>query len=110
MPLYRQAIEDSGRGGQPPQVVLRRDAHLAHTSEAARRDAQSLFESGYRGFERQELDESLMVGGPVECIQYLERMEELGVNHVLFRCALDEKEMAMQTIQVLGHEVIPHFR
>ena len=52
----------------------------------------------------------LVVGGPDECIRYLEKMAELGINHVLFRCALDHREEALQTIRVLGTEVIPHFR
>ena len=57
-----------------------------------------------------QLEEALIVGGPDECIRYLENMAELGINHVLFRCALDHREEALQTIRVLGTEVIPHFR
>jgi len=52
----------------------------------------------------------LIKGGPGECIEYLEGMERAGVTHVLFRCALDERERALQTIRVLGGDVIPHFK
>ena len=91
-------------------IVLRRDTHLAPTSETGHREAQTLFENGYRGFGAEELEHSLIVGGPSECIEYLEEMEREGVTHVLFRCALDEVEQALQTIRVLGTDVIPHFR
>ena len=108
--FYRDALEDFGRTDQINDIVLRRDAHLAATSEIARGEAQGLFEEGYRGFGPKELEESLIVGGPDECIRYLERMQRFGVTHVLFRCALDEMDKALQTIRVLGSDVIPHFR
>ena len=50
------------------------------------------------------------MGGPEECVEYLKGLEGLGVDRVLFRCALDEPEQAAQTIQVLGEGVIPAFR
>ena len=108
--LYRDALDEYGRRDQVSGLVLRRDAHLAETTEAAHREAQVLFETAYRGFSPKELAESLIVGGPDDCIRYLEEMAELGINHVLFRCALDHREEALQTIRILGTEVIPHFR
>ena len=108
--LYRDSIAEYGREEQDMAIVLRRDAHLAPTSKAGHREAQTLFENGYRGFSAAELSQSLVIGGPAECIEYLEEMEREGVNEVLFRCALDEREQALQTISTLGADVIPHFR
>lgn len=108
--FYRNALRDHGRGDQPMEIVLRRDAHLAGSLDSAQREAQHLYEQGYRGFPPKELAESLIVGGPEECIRYLENVGSLGVTHVLFRCALDQREQALQTIRVLGREVIPRFR
>ena len=108
--VYRNALMDSGREDQHMEIVLRRDAHLARNSGLARREAQQLYEQGYRGFPPKELAESLIVGGPDECIRYLENVKSMGVTQVLFRCALERREAAMQTIRVLGTEVIPHFR
>jgi alkanesulfonate monooxygenase SsuD/methylene tetrahydromethanopterin reductase-like flavin-dependent oxidoreductase (luciferase family) len=108
--FYRQALEEFGRTDQITEVVLRRDAHLAATTEIARGEAQSLFEGGYRGFAPKELEESLIVGGPYECVRYLNSMQRLGITHVLFRCALDERDKALQTIRLIGTEVIPQFR
>jgi alkanesulfonate monooxygenase SsuD/methylene tetrahydromethanopterin reductase-like flavin-dependent oxidoreductase (luciferase family) len=107
--VYRSALQEYGRSHQVSDVILRRDLHLAATTEAARHDAQRLFDRGYRGFGRQELQESLIVGGPQDCIRYLEHMQRLGITHVLFRCALNEPDKALQTIRLLGTEVIPHF-
>jgi len=108
--IYRSALAEFGRDEETVDIVLRRDTHLAMTSEAAHQEARVLFEQGYRGHGAQALEESLVLGGPGECIEYLEDVEKLGIHQVLFRCALDEREQALQTIQVLGSEVIPYFR
>ena len=80
------------------------------TADIARREAQALFERGYRGFDRQAMAESLIVSGPEECIRYLESMQRLGITHVLFRCAVQDQSKALQTIRLIGTEVIPHLR
>ena len=107
--VYRTALAEFGREDGGSEVALRRDMHLAGTDAAARREAAPLFENGYRGMRGPALEESLFVGGPGECIEYLQGLERLGIDRVLFRCALDEPEQAAQTIQVLGEEVIPAF-
>jgi alkanesulfonate monooxygenase SsuD/methylene tetrahydromethanopterin reductase-like flavin-dependent oxidoreductase (luciferase family) len=108
--LYREALQEYGRSAEITEVILRRDIHLAATSEAARREAQHLLDQGYRGFGQREMAESLMISGPQECIRYLENMQRLGITHVLFRCALRDQDKAVQTIRLLGTEVIPHVR
>ena len=108
--VYRDSLKEFGRDERDMDIVLRRDTHLAPTSDAGHREAQTLFENGYRGFTAQQVEQALITGGPAECIEYLEDMERAGVTHVLFRCALDEREQALQTIRVLGNDVIPHFK
>ena len=107
--FYRNALAEFGRSEEPNEVVLRRDVHLAPTNEAAQREAAVLFDQGYRSLNPQDLQNSLVVGGPEECIEYLENIRQMGIDRVLFRCALDEREQATQTIQILGEQVIPHF-
>jgi alkanesulfonate monooxygenase SsuD/methylene tetrahydromethanopterin reductase-like flavin-dependent oxidoreductase (luciferase family) len=107
--LYRGALQEFGRSSQVSEVILRRDIHLAPTTDLARREAQTLFDRGYRGFNAQELNESLMVSGPQECIRYLEHMQRLGITHMLFRPAFRDQAKVLQTIRLLG-EVIAHFR
>ena len=51
----------------------------------------------------------LMVGGPEECIRYLGNMQRLGITHVLFRPAMGDQKYVLQTIRLLGTDVIPHF-
>ncbi len=108
--MYFEALEELGRREHVNEVVLRRDVHLSGSAERARHEAKELLEGGYRGFGQKEIQESLIVGGPEECIGYLKKMEDMGVTHVLFRCALDQKETALQTIRLLGAEVIPQVR
>jgi alkanesulfonate monooxygenase SsuD/methylene tetrahydromethanopterin reductase-like flavin-dependent oxidoreductase (luciferase family) len=107
--FYQSALQEYGRSGQVTETILRRDIHLGATLQAARQEAQTLFDKGYRGFGPQEMQESLIVGGPEECIRYLENMQRLGITHVLFRPAMREQRYVLQTIRLLGTEVIPHF-
>lgn len=108
--LYRAYLDEFGRGEQVSEFVVRRDLHLATTGEEAMREAEVLLEQGYRGFGEREMEKSLIVGDAENCIDALKRLQDMGVTHILFRCALDEPEQAMQTIHVLGEQVIPHFR
>jgi hypothetical protein len=36
-------------------------------------------------------------------------MQRLGITHVLFRPAMRDQKYVLQTIRLLGMEVIPHF-
>ena len=107
--FYRAALDEFGRNDDVSELVVRRDLHLAQTRNEAMRDAEVLYERGYRGFGEREMRDSLIVGDADACIDALERLEDMGVTHILFRCALDEPEQAMGTIRILGERVIPHF-
>ena len=76
--VYRNALAEFGREDEGNEVVLRRDVHLAGTNEAARREAEPLFENGYRGMRGAHLEESLFAGGPGECVEYLKGLEGSG--------------------------------
>ena len=108
--FYRSALSEFGRADEITELVARRDLHLAATKEEALRDAEVMFERGYRDFGEREMQESLIVGDADACISELEQLQDIGATHILFRCALDEPEQAMQTISILGEQVIPHFR
>lgn len=108
--IYFEALEELGRREHVNEVVLRRDVYLSRTAEGARHEAKELLEGGYRGFGEKEIQESLIVSGPEECVGYLKKMQGMGVTHVLFRCALDQGERALETIRLLGTEVIPQVR
>jgi len=107
--LYRSALQEYGRSRKVSETILRRDIHLAATTAEARQEAATLFERGYRGFDAEALKESLIVGSPEDCVQYLERMQGLGITHILFRPALQDQKKVMQTIRLLGTDVIPAF-
>lgn len=107
--FYRGALDEFGRSDKVSELVVRRDVHLADTREGALREAEIVYERGYRGFGEREMQQSLIVGDATTCIEALERLGNMGATHILFRCALDEPEQAMQTIRILGEQVIPHF-
>jgi len=107
--FYQSALQEYGRSGQVTETILRRNIHLGATLEAAQQEAQAVFDKGAGGFSPQEMQESLIVGGPDECIRYLENMQRLGITHILFRPAMREQRYVLQTIRLLGTEVIPHF-
>ena len=107
--LYYTALQEYGRRSKVSETILRRDIHLAATTHEARQEASALFDRGYRGFDADALKESLIVGSPEDCVQYLERMQGLGITHVLFRPALQEQKKVMQTLRLLGTDVIPAF-
>ncbi len=58
--LYREALAAQGREGQVSEVILRRDVHLSASREQARREASQLFERGYRGFDSEAMEVSLI--------------------------------------------------
>ncbi len=91
-------------------TILRRDIHLGATTAAARQEASVLFDKGYRAFGPREMEESLLVGSPDDCIRHLDNMQRLGITHILFRPALRGQQQALQTMRLLGTEVMPHFR
>jgi len=107
--FYQSALQEFGRSGQVTETILRRDIHLGATTQAARQEAQVLFDKGYRGYGPQEMQEALIVGSPEDCIRYLENVQRLGITHILFRPAMRDQKHVLQTIRLLGTDVIPHF-
>ena len=65
-------MAECGRDERDMEIVLRLDAHLAPTSDTGHREAQTFFENGYRGLGAAEIEQSLIKGGPGECIEYLD--------------------------------------
>ena len=108
--LYRDALQAHGREEHISEVVMRRDIHLSSSREQARREASALFDRGYRGFDAEAMESSLIVDNPEGCIRYLEGMQRMGITHILFRCAMRDQSAALQTIRLIGAEVIPHFK
>jgi len=108
--LYREALQAYGREEQISEVIMRRDIHLSSSHEQARREADQLLGRGYRGFDPEAMEASLIVDDPDGCIRYLESMQRMGITHVLSRCAMRGQAAALQTIRLIGTEVLPHFK
>jgi alkanesulfonate monooxygenase SsuD/methylene tetrahydromethanopterin reductase-like flavin-dependent oxidoreductase (luciferase family) len=52
------------------------------------------------------------VGTPADCIRFLERYEELGIEEAILLCAVGpaQHEEVLHTLRLFGEQVIPHFR
>ena len=108
--FYRDALQAHGREDQISEVVMRRDIHLSSSRQQARREASQLLDRGYRGFDAEAMEASLIGDDPEGCIRYLEGMQRMGITDILFRCARRDQSAALQTIRLIGAEVIPHFK
>ena len=55
---------------------------------------------------------SFLVGTPSQCIKFVENYEAMGIEQVFSLCAIgpSSNEEIMNTIRLIGEQVIPHFR
>ena len=85
---FRKACEAHGR---PPQaVVLRRDIHVGGDEAEARRVAQPVLDSGYRGMD----PAAAVVGSPDQVAERFAGYAAMGYDHILVRhLADDQKEV-----------------
>ena len=107
---HQSALQEYGRSGQVTETILRRDIHLGATPQAARVRKHRRCSTKGIAVLPQEMQESLIVGGPEECIRYLENMQRLGITHVLFRPAMRDQKYVLQTIRLLGTGSFPTSR
>lgn len=84
------------RGGD--RVMLRRDAILAHDHDVAIQRATDLVEQGYRGL---SLDQ-LLVGSPESVAERAAQLKELGVDEIVVRCAGNNQDHSLETLEQLG--------
>jgi alkanesulfonate monooxygenase SsuD/methylene tetrahydromethanopterin reductase-like flavin-dependent oxidoreductase (luciferase family) len=86
----------------PGEVEQRAQHHLASTLRAYVRPGESI---------ENVLEDVVLVGTPSAITAQLERYHDAGVSHVLARVSLDDTppDVARDTIELLGREVLPHF-
>jgi alkanesulfonate monooxygenase SsuD/methylene tetrahydromethanopterin reductase-like flavin-dependent oxidoreductase (luciferase family) len=80
------------------RVMLRRDAVVMADHEAARRRAAALVAQGYRGMSV----EQLLVGSPYTVAARAVELAALGVDELVIRCAANEQDHALETLEALG--------
>jgi alkanesulfonate monooxygenase SsuD/methylene tetrahydromethanopterin reductase-like flavin-dependent oxidoreductase (luciferase family) len=110
--LYRQAL-----GGSGATVAVNRVALVAERSGTVQERFEAYLAQGLAGYGRpgesveQVLNEVALVGTPRQVATQLDKYAEAGVTHVFARLSLDEMppEVARETIEVMGREVIPRF-
>ena len=127
---YRERMAD--KGVTTPTVAINRTTFLAPTDDVARREgkdyvSQVLNFYGRMGaitdaegtaldpksdlFERVG-DEIYFVGSPASCIDSMQRYVDAGVTQFNLRVSMADMPMPLveRTVELLGKEVLPHFR
>jgi alkanesulfonate monooxygenase SsuD/methylene tetrahydromethanopterin reductase-like flavin-dependent oxidoreductase (luciferase family) len=104
--FYRQALREYGRS--VTELPIRRDIYVAKDLATAKRHADPIIQAGYRGFSGDRL-RALIVGGPEEAIEEIQKYQAMGCNHFLFRHIVRDQSQMLSSLRLLGEKVIPHF-
>jgi alkanesulfonate monooxygenase SsuD/methylene tetrahydromethanopterin reductase-like flavin-dependent oxidoreductase (luciferase family) len=107
MAFYRQALREYGREAEIKEFPLRRDIYVARNRDTARQHTAPYLET-YRGFTA-EMRTGLFIGSPEDVVAEVEKYYALGCNHFLFRHIVREQERMLESIRLVGEQVIPHF-
>jgi len=95
--VARQRLDEyRAAGGE--RATIRRDALILDDGDEARRVAQELVDTGYRGMRMDQL----LVGSPDDVAPRIEELHDAGFEEVIVRAMSVPEELALQTIASLG--------
>ena len=127
---YRKVAAESGQA-VPERMPMMRELYVASDSATAYAESRPYLESKYAAYASWGQDKALpegesfsvpfdqlardrfLIGNPEEVVSEIRRYrDELGVNHLNFRLQWPgmPHANAMRQLELLGKEVIPHFR
>jgi alkanesulfonate monooxygenase SsuD/methylene tetrahydromethanopterin reductase-like flavin-dependent oxidoreductase (luciferase family) len=98
--LYQDA---AARHDRPCRPVLRRDIHVADTSQAAHAEVDKILEEGYRGTGKEEL----LVGSAQEVTERLAHYRHLGFSELMVRHISGDHTKILRSIELIGEQIIP---
>jgi alkanesulfonate monooxygenase SsuD/methylene tetrahydromethanopterin reductase-like flavin-dependent oxidoreductase (luciferase family) len=114
---YRSALAALGKRPDASQVIVNRLTLAAQSSSQVAELAKAYLGSTLRGYGvgdalQPAIDDLALVGTPDQIVAQVERYRQAGVTHLFARVSLDEMplEVAQQTIELFGREVIPRTR
>lgn len=130
--LYWQRLADQGKDAARGTVAINRTCFVAESDSTARAEGKAYVsqvlnfygrmglitdDSGQALDHQQDLFERVgaeiyIVGSPATCRQTVEMYAAAGVNHINFRVTMGNMPLAMaeRTVELLGREVLPHFK
>lgn len=122
--LYKESVEEAGKDPEEADVTIMIDGYIAETEEEAfdaldpyMLDLQEQYnkwgnpEFGERPtFE--DVEDQCIIGTPAQVAEKVERFEEIGVDHIIFRTQFGgmDQETALESIRMFGNEVAPEFQ
>lgn len=122
--LYRDAVEEAGKDPDEASVTIMVDGYVAETEEEAY-DAldpymldlhEEYIKWGNPEFDDrptfEDVDDQCVIGTPEQVAEKIERFEEMGVDHFIFRTQFGgmSQESALESIRLFGEEVAPQFQ
>jgi alkanesulfonate monooxygenase SsuD/methylene tetrahydromethanopterin reductase-like flavin-dependent oxidoreductase (luciferase family) len=114
---YRSALAALGKPPEASQVIVNRLALAAQSSGQVAELAETYLGSTLRGYGVGDallpaINDLALVGTPDQIVAQVERYRQAGVTHLFARLSLDEMpvDVAQQTIELFGREVIPRTR
>jgi alkanesulfonate monooxygenase SsuD/methylene tetrahydromethanopterin reductase-like flavin-dependent oxidoreductase (luciferase family) len=93
---YRESCAAHGR--EPTAIAIRRDVHVAATSEDARRVVEPIVARGYRGFD----PDALVYGDPGDVVARLHEFRDMGYTDVIVRHLADDHDAVLRSFEQLG--------
>lgn len=113
---YRAALAAHGKPVDQGRVIVNRVALAARTPAQAEELTESYLGGTLRGYAagsslQAAIDDVALLGTPDQVVAQVERYRDVGVTHLFARLSLDEMpiEVARQTIELFGSEIIPRF-
>jgi alkanesulfonate monooxygenase SsuD/methylene tetrahydromethanopterin reductase-like flavin-dependent oxidoreductase (luciferase family) len=115
---YRSALAAEGKAVTEGAVVVNRLALAAKTSTTVAEQTERYLSESLRPYASanqslpEVIDEIALVGTPDHVVAQSQRYHDVGVTHLFARLSLDEMpiEVAEQTIDLYGRDVIPRLR
>jgi alkanesulfonate monooxygenase SsuD/methylene tetrahydromethanopterin reductase-like flavin-dependent oxidoreductase (luciferase family) len=84
---------------KPTAIAIRRDVHVAATSQEARNTVQPIIDAGYRGFS----PDALVYGSVAEVADAFARLGALGYTDVIIRHLVDDQTRVLESFESLGY-------
>lgn len=104
--FYRHAPQEYGRSVS--ELPIRRDIYVAQDMATAKRHADPVIQTGYRGFTGDRL-RALIIGGPEEVCEAIEQYRAMGCTHFLFRHIVRDQSQMLSSIRLIGERILPQF-
>ena len=122
--LYKESVAEAGKDTDEADVTIMVDGYVAETEQAAYDELdpymldlhEQYIKWGNPEFNErpsfEDVEDQCVIGTPSQVAEKVERFQEIGVDHVIFRTQFGgmSQESALESIRLFGKEVAPEFQ